>query len=72
MKYIDNKNALMRREFLMGMLGTIFLQGCNNESRDFAETQLVSTDNVGIQLYTVRDRMAVDFRKTLHQIAEIG
>ena len=72
MKYLDNKHALMRREFLMGMLGTVFLQGCNNESRDFSETQLISTDNVGIQLYTVRDRMAVDFRKTLHQIAEIG
>ena len=56
----------------MGMLGTIFLQGCNKESRDFSETRLVSTDNVGIQLYTVRDRMAVDFRKTLDQIAKLG
>lgn len=69
-----------RREFLRDAAalgaGGFLLGAC---ARPGAAAQAVaamtarpSLDNAGIQLYTVRDRMATDFEGTLARIAEIG
>ena len=70
--------ALDRRTFLRGMVGwggALMLAGCSGEEPGDAAA-VVNTvpdrDRLGIQLHTVRDVLAADFRGTLSRLAEIG
>ena len=62
---------MKRRELLKGMaamsMGSL-LASCGEE----AATKKRRLQNVGIQLYTVRDQMAIDVPGTLQSLAEIG
>ena len=61
-----------RRELLMGvaaMSTTTILPACNSANEAAAKRRIT---DIGIQLYTVRDRMAVDVPGTLQRLAEIG
>ena len=63
---------MKRRELLKGMAAmsvSPMLTSCAAEEKAATKRQL---DNVGIQLYTVRDRMAADVPDTLAQLADIG
>ncbi len=63
---------MKRRELLIGMAamstGPILVL-CDQEEAAARKRRL---SNIGIQLYTVRDRMAADVRGTLQQLSEIG
>jgi len=63
---------MKRRELLKGLAAASvspMLTSCAAEEKAATQRQL---DKVGIQLYTVRDRMAADVPDTLAQLADIG
>ncbi len=63
---------MKRREVLTGLAGLSlapWLASCAREEEPVPGRTL---SNIGIQLYTVRDQMAIDVRTTLTALAEIG
>ncbi len=63
---------ILRRDFLFAVAGTVLLFGCNKANGNISSSRSISKDRIGIQLYTVRDHMAVDLNNTLQGIAAIG
>ena len=63
---------ILRRDFLFAVAGTVLLYGCNKANGNISSSRSISKDRIGIQLYTVRDHMAVDLNNTLQGIAAIG
>jgi len=63
---------ILRRDFLFAVAGTVLLYGCNKANGNISSSRSISKDRIGIQLYTVRDHMAVDLNNTLQRLAAIG
>jgi len=63
---------MKRRELLIAMAALAMSPTAVSCSRKASPAARQRLSNVGIQLYTVRDRMAVDVPGTLHRLAEIG
>lgn len=70
-----------RRKFLKASTGAmlgglyVFNSGCRDDTAPAVVSENASTgtlDRIGVQLYTVRDRMAEDFIGTIEQVAAIG
>jgi sugar phosphate isomerase/epimerase len=70
-----------RRKFLKAstgaMLGGLYVvnSGCMDDTAPAGISQTAATrslDRIGVQLYTVRDRLAEDFAGTIEQVAAIG
>ena len=57
---------------MLAIAGTVLLYGCNNANGNISRGRSISKDRIGIQLYTVRDHMAVDLSNTLQHLAAIG
>src|SRR5262249_59347388 len=66
---VMNRGGMMdRRQFVQTMAGAGVAIACGGVSRASA----ARLDKIGIQLYTVRDKMKEDVEGTLARIAEIG
>jgi sugar phosphate isomerase/epimerase len=78
----ERREELSRRSFLANLaglgMGGAWLAGCAGGGTAAptpagqAATVLPLSQRIGVQLYTVRDRMGSDFESTLEQVAAIG
>ena len=55
----------------MGMSGALAAPAAADDSRN-GRPHRVPPDRISIQLYTLRDQLAIDFEGTLARLAEIG
>lgn len=63
---------MKRRELLAALAVSPFVASCGPGNSTSTSTRIGQIGQVGIQLYTVRDRMADDVPATLQHLADIG